>query len=124
MSFCYGRKRNRSWIRSRGTQILLSASDLSIHPGCPHFTQLDLQVAEGTPTRFHRSDPRLHVSLQLAEEQERAYLDDLSEKLVSRALRLDESGSENAARETERLLPQGVPALSSLRNGIPSFYMR
>lgn len=66
-----------AWVRSSGTSIELSASDLSQFLGCRHRTALDLAVACGLREAPSWVDPVLVVLQQRGLDHERSYADAL-----------------------------------------------
>ncbi len=61
-------------MRLTGTDLVLSATDLSNFLGCRHRTALDLAAAMGARDRPYRHDPLLVLLRKLGEEHEAAHL--------------------------------------------------
>ena len=90
-----------------GTELILSASDLSNFLSCRHRTALDMAVAVGDATRPFVNDPLLKLLWQRGIDHERRYVESLrDEGLAARRpdrhlgmpKRVDENARGNAQR--------------------------
>ena len=63
-----------------GSELLLSASDLSKHLACRHATALDLMASRGEIERIHRNDPSIEVLVERGRRHEAAYIAYLQDK--------------------------------------------
>src|SRR4051794_20727112 len=66
-----------------GSELVLSATDLSHFLACRHRTGLDLAVAHGEKRRPYHEDPLLELLWQRGFEHEKAYVDSLRERTHS-----------------------------------------
>jgi predicted RecB family nuclease len=96
-----------------GSDLLLSASDLSRHLACRHATSLDLKAARGEIQRIHRSDPSIEVLEERGRRHEAAYLKYLKEQ--GRDLLVEGGGLER----TREAMKSGVGVIvqADLQNG-------
>lgn len=60
-----------------GSELILSATDLSNFLGCRHRTALDMTVTEGTRKRPYYHDPLLEILIKRGLEHEKLYVDSL-----------------------------------------------
>ncbi len=105
-------------MRSSGTTIELSASDLSQFLGCRHRTALDLAVAHGQREAPTWVDPVMLVLQQRGLDHERGYADALrAEGLV--VIDLSEHGGDDAVARTLDAMRTGTDVILQpvLRNG-------
>jgi uncharacterized protein len=105
-------------LRSSGTTIELSASDLSQFLGCRHRTALDLAVAHGQREAPTWVDPVMLVLQQRGLDHERGYADALrAEGLV--VVDLAEQGGDDAVARTLDAMRAGANVIlqPALRNG-------
>jgi len=105
-------------VRSSGTTIELSASDLSQFLGCRHRTALDLAVAHGQREAPTWVDPMMVVLQQRGLDHERGYADTLrAEGLV--VVDLAEHAGDNAVARTLDAMRAGANVIlqPALRNG-------
>jgi uncharacterized protein len=97
-------------VKRAGPHLLLSPSDLSAFVACPHLTQLERAVAEGTARRPVLDDPHAELVRQKGREHEAAYLRRL-EAEGRRVLRLPRLGEDGCRpEEIARLSQQAIRA--------------
>jgi len=89
-------------MKSEGSQLVLSASDLVGHLNCGHLTELDLKVATGVLDKPEHRDPFLELLRERGDRHEKSYIDFL-----------ERSGFEVARIDGNYVTPEAVVATQS-----------
>ena len=90
-------------MRQHGSDLILSATDLSNFLGCRHRTALDMAAAHDTRKRPYFTDPLLELLFQRGLEHERKYVESLRAKGAVVDLSDAESADQRVAQTVEAL---------------------
>ena len=101
-------------MKSVGTQIRLSATDLSNHLACRHLTRLDLEVARGERPAPKITAPDLKLIQELGLRHEKRYLAHLSEQVltVENLSHISHKEEERLQAETLSLMERGAQVIA------------
>lgn len=94
-------------MRSESSGLMLSATDLARHLGCPHLTQLDRAAAEGRAEVPMWTDPVLEMLKQRGIDHEAAY----GKHLADQGLRVAEVGREGSMDRVVELMRAGTDVI-------------